>query len=232
VTGANVTITTAHGTLPRKDIVVASNAGSLSAVAGTAAAVPVAPAIPANSIILAEIYVPAGDTTINTSQITDKRVSIVIPSVGGTVLSAYKTADQTKTSDASVANDADMHIAVVANAIYSFDFMFVVTYGAGSPVQTSWTFNGPTSATGWFRGNSSQIAVQTNAADIPASNVLGSTQFDITPNSSGTNLTAGFGVAVVAGTSGNLSFAWAQSSSSGLGNTLKKGSWIRAVRLA
>lgn len=76
VTGGNVTITTAHASLPRKDIVVVSNAGAKSVTAGTAAAQPLKPAIPANSIVIAEVYVPANDTAINANQITDKRVII------------------------------------------------------------------------------------------------------------------------------------------------------------
>lgn len=79
VAAGNVTITAAHASLPRKDIVVASNAGVKSAVAGTAAAQPLKPAIPANSVVLAEVYVPALDTAIAPNQITDKRVILTIP---------------------------------------------------------------------------------------------------------------------------------------------------------
>lgn len=71
---------------PRKDIVVSDSAGTLSIVAGTpdpalpAANVgiytlePVPPNIPADSVILAEIWVPAGATEITGSEIYDKRV--------------------------------------------------------------------------------------------------------------------------------------------------------------
>jgi hypothetical protein len=79
VSSGNVTITAAHATLPRKDIIVASNAGVKSCTAGTAAAQPLKPAIPANSVVLAEVYVPALDTAINANQITDKRVLIAVP---------------------------------------------------------------------------------------------------------------------------------------------------------
>jgi hypothetical protein len=79
VSAGNVTITAAHSTLPRKDIVVVSNAGVKSATAGTAATQPLKPAIPANSVVLAEVYVPAADAAINANQITDKRVVLTIP---------------------------------------------------------------------------------------------------------------------------------------------------------
>lgn len=74
VVAGNVTITAADSTNPRFDLIVASAVGALSAVAGTAAAAPVFPAIPASSVLLGAVYVPAGDTAIEANQIVDKRV--------------------------------------------------------------------------------------------------------------------------------------------------------------
>lgn len=76
VAGGNVTITAANATNPRFDLIVASSAGALSAVAGTPAAQPTFPAIPAASVVLAVVYVPANDTAINTNQIIDKAVPV------------------------------------------------------------------------------------------------------------------------------------------------------------
>jgi hypothetical protein len=76
VTGANVTITTADSTNPRIDLITVNSSGTLAATAGSAASVPLLPAIPSTSVVLAAIYVPATDTTIATNQITDKRVFI------------------------------------------------------------------------------------------------------------------------------------------------------------
>lgn len=84
VTSGNVTITTAHATLARFDLIVVNNSGTKSAVAGTASANPAFPAVPANSVVLAAVYVPAGDTAINSNQITDKR--LVISGGGATLL--------------------------------------------------------------------------------------------------------------------------------------------------
>jgi len=79
----NITITAAHATLPRKDIIVAkvqdaqysgsTNAWSLVVVTGTANASPVAPTAPANSLLLAVIDVAANATTITNGVITDWR---------------------------------------------------------------------------------------------------------------------------------------------------------------
>lgn len=77
VTAGNVTITTAHATNPRFDLVVVSSAGVKSVTAGTAGASPVFPAIPASSVVLAAVYVPANDTAIGSTQIVDKRVPTI-----------------------------------------------------------------------------------------------------------------------------------------------------------
>jgi len=78
------TISAAHPTNPRKDIVVVRvrenaydssgvNAWDVSVVTGTAAGSPVAPSVPANCYLLATVDVPAADTAITNSQITDAR---------------------------------------------------------------------------------------------------------------------------------------------------------------
>jgi len=83
-----LTVTAADPANPRKDIVVCNSVGTLSIVAGTPEAAlpganvgvytlePEPPSIPANSIILAEIWVPAGAAAITGAEIYDKRVSI------------------------------------------------------------------------------------------------------------------------------------------------------------
>jgi hypothetical protein len=76
VTSGNVTITTADPSNPRIDLVVVNDSGTKSVTAGTPGAQPKAPDIPANSVLLAMVYVPANDTTIATNQITDKRVIV------------------------------------------------------------------------------------------------------------------------------------------------------------
>lgn len=74
VASGNVTITAADGSNARFDLVVVNNSGTKSATAGTPSSNPAFPSIPANSIVLATVYVPNSDTTIESNQITDKRV--------------------------------------------------------------------------------------------------------------------------------------------------------------
>lgn len=81
VAAADVTITTADATNPRLDLIVVTSAGALAVRAGTPAAfvegasAPKPPARTANDVVIAMVYVPAGDTAIGTSQIIDKRTS-------------------------------------------------------------------------------------------------------------------------------------------------------------
>lgn len=82
----NLAVTAAHATLARKDIVVArvkdnsegvaGDLWELAVIAGTPATAgsEVEPALPATALKLATIAVPAADTAIDNSQITDRRV--------------------------------------------------------------------------------------------------------------------------------------------------------------
>lgn len=74
VAAGTVTIGTADATNPRIDLVVVNSSGTLAVRAGTAAANPKPPARTTNDVVLAAVYVPASDTAIATSQITDLRV--------------------------------------------------------------------------------------------------------------------------------------------------------------
>jgi len=74
VNAQNATITAAHATLYRCDLVVCDYNGVVSVVAGTAASISayIAPDVPANSISLAQVTVPPAVTSIITSYIYDK----------------------------------------------------------------------------------------------------------------------------------------------------------------
>lgn len=82
ITGGNVTISAAHASQARIDLVVAATSDTLSAVAGTPAVYPKAPDIPASSVLLAMVLVPPSETAIETVNITDKRVEVYPRDVG------------------------------------------------------------------------------------------------------------------------------------------------------
>lgn len=74
--GANATITTADTSNPRIDLISYDYNGVVTVTAGTAAAAPVCPTLPANSIPLAQIYVQTSAASIGSSSIIDKRVLV------------------------------------------------------------------------------------------------------------------------------------------------------------
>lgn len=84
----SVTVPAADPTNPRIDLIVAqivdtqyggaSNTGEVVDVSGTPAASPVAPSAPANSLVLAQVYVGAGVTSITSGNITDERTRLAL----------------------------------------------------------------------------------------------------------------------------------------------------------
>jgi hypothetical protein len=87
MTSGLLTVAAADTTNPRIDLVVAyvndlgndSSASYVAIVTGTPAAVPTAPAVPANSLILAQIAVAANVTSVVAGNITDQRSYVVAP---------------------------------------------------------------------------------------------------------------------------------------------------------
>lgn len=74
VTGATVTPGAASGSNPRFDLVVSNSSGTLSVIAGTAAANPVFPAAaPGTYAVLCAVWIPTSATSITASNISDKR---------------------------------------------------------------------------------------------------------------------------------------------------------------
>lgn len=74
VAAGDVTIPAADATNPRIDLIVVDSSGAKQVRQGTAAAAPKPPARSANDVVLGAVYVPANDTSIETSKITDMRV--------------------------------------------------------------------------------------------------------------------------------------------------------------
>jgi hypothetical protein len=70
------TLANGDATLPRIDLIVADNTAQIVVVQGTAAAIPIMPALPADSVLLARIDVPWGATALTAALITDGRVLI------------------------------------------------------------------------------------------------------------------------------------------------------------
>jgi hypothetical protein len=107
-----VSITAADPTNPRIDVICvtvpdayylgASNTPILQAIAGTPAGSPSAPAIPANSLALANVAVAANATTIVNANITDGRVKFLPGGAMGRLGGSFLTADQSPIGAATV----------------------------------------------------------------------------------------------------------------------------------
>lgn len=76
VSAGTVSITTANSTNARFDLIRVNSGGTLSALAGTASSNPVFPSPASTDVVLASVYIPAGDTAINFNQIVDKKIII------------------------------------------------------------------------------------------------------------------------------------------------------------
>ena len=152
--GATITLTAQDATNPRVDIIVITSGGSVSAVAGTPAALtattgPVPPTPSSTQLEIARIYVPKSGTALTSASITDRRLSVVSPlNINGRV-QKYKTATQTFTTDTTYANitasSGNMAFAINANEVWSVKFMLSFSYGGTGGVKLQLT--GPAAPT-------------------------------------------------------------------------------------
>lgn len=99
VAAGNGTITAADSSNPRLDLVVINSAGAIAVRAGTPNANPKPPARTANDVVLAVVWVPANDTTINGNQITDLRI---LRTQGPITLYKTTAAEATNTTAAAI----------------------------------------------------------------------------------------------------------------------------------
>lgn len=177
VSSGNVTITTANAIYPRIDIVVVNSSGTKSVTAGAATTVnTVMPAIPASSVILAAVYVPANDTAIATAQITDKKVPV--QSSGRMLLEShtaassstldFTTRNQNGFSGATFQSDYRMYEVVLDELIPSTntDLLVTASTNGGSSYLASTTYRYCNRSAG------SDAAVQTTSSNGDSSIIL------------------------------------------------------------
>jgi hypothetical protein len=221
VTGGNLTMTAAHATLKRFDLITVNNAGTKAYTAGTAASTPVFPAIPANSVVLAAIYIPANDNIINTAQIIDKRITVQTPSASAGWTTVSKTADQTKVSDTTLADDTVLKFTMAASTKYRIRGEIWVVGNATADFK--YGFAGPASPTvvAMRRANGPDVTAYTDVVPDVAYPTA------ITINLSGVEGGAlRFSAIVHNVNAGTFSFQWAQAVSNAGNTTVHAGSYI------
>lgn len=136
-----------------------------------------------------------------------------------------KASDQNKASDTVVANDSALVMAVGTSQTWEWRARIFVAVGAGG-LQYRWDV--PASATGDYFV---QSALGSAGAAIfkDEAQAYGSLKSQAGAIADGGHF---FGILTTAGTSGNLSFAWAQNSSNVANTTIKAGSYIIARRIS
>jgi hypothetical protein len=95
---ADKAVTAANGSNPRFDLVTVNSSGTAIVTAGTAAAQPVLPGIPASSVLIAGLYIPTSDNVHQDAQLNDKRILI---------------ADRARAREVSTATTLDWSYSVV-----------------------------------------------------------------------------------------------------------------------
>lgn len=163
VAAGNVTMPSADGTHPMWVLISVSSAGTKTATAGTAAAAPLLPAIPANHVALAAVWWPASDTTVASSQITDKRA--ILPPLHGWEPWGYGLRawayDVAAAYDTSAPASGEINLIKVWNPIaQSVEYIDIIVRTAGSGLTSSQNYAGIYDMTGARLG---QTADQTTA---------------------------------------------------------------------
>lgn len=126
----NVIISAANATNPRRDLIVArirdaaysgaTNTFAIEVVTGTAAASPVDPATPANSLLLARVSVAANATTITTANIADLRTRTSALGAPSTCTSSTRPASP---SIGSVIYETDTASLAVFNSSSAWEYV-------------------------------------------------------------------------------------------------------------
>ena len=223
VTGGNVTMTAAHATNPRIDLITVNDSGTKAYTAGTAASDPAPPAIPASSVVLAAIYVPANDNVINSNQITDKRAMLFV-STASSLLTARTTGDDTNSSSQTPADDDELIVAIAANAILAFDISVQFTEATNANV--SYNIGTPSGGSKVFHHEFRRASDGTvDATAMAQTGVQSNINIDAGAGGSYCHI---WGVVTNGSTAGNVKLQWARGQAAG-SVTRKSGSYMTAV---
>ena len=149
-------------------------------------------------------------------------------------IAVIKPANTSRNTTTTVTSDPDLTLPLAASSTY--DIRMLVNYdgGATGASDIKWTFTVPAGATGIYVAAHQNIsgvyagAFVNNWTDGPG---LSATQANT--NGLGNNLGIFFnGILAVAGTAGNLTFQWAQNTSSGTNTRVFAQSYMVAQRIA
>ena len=179
----------------RRDIVVCSTTGTVSIVAGTPTTEtavpwtttslynpPVKPSIPANSVLLAEIYIPGGGGTIASGWITDKTtITAVLSSAWPEGLVRLNSLSQMRPPDSSVSFNSQ-RLANLLNGASTQDAAAMGQLGAWIPDVNTWTLS----------TNTTTIASTMNGLGVSVQTTVTGSTINTTPSTVTVGNTSGF----------------------------------------
>lgn len=214
-----VTLDAAHATLARIDLVVVriqdsqysggSNTATIEKVTGTPAGSPTVPTAPANSLILAQIAVAAAVTTINNSNITDRRVFLLDAN------EIRKTADESIASLGSLQDDDQLSLTVNAlNLRFRLELFLRYNSPAAAGIQIG--FTGPTGAAITWLDVFGRTPVNALATGFSLGTTTGAEQ--------GAYIVGTF---LMGTTPGKLTLQWGQQASNASSTFVRANSWLR-----
>jgi len=188
----SIAIAAADPTNPRIDIVCVNTSGAVvsssedASCKGIAAGSPVAPSTPAGYVELAQVSIPATDTTIEGGQLTDSRTLI------GTVLASLVALD---TAIDTVSGDLTTHVADTGAHLPTAS---IAETNTGTLTTKAVT---PDSLAGSYAGTKSMVLIAVApATDVAAAN--GVMFVPVPPALSGMNLVSANAIVNTAGTTG------------------------------
>lgn len=152
-------------------------------------------------------------------------------------LTAYKPSDTSRANTSTLANDPDLFISPVANAVYAVQAWLITEGGTVGDMKVGFAW--PAGATfPW-----GIITYPTNVGSAPISSAVfmgafgaptsGSSNFGIGGTGAGAqNFVPIVGMLTMGNTAGSLNLQWAQSTSDGTAAIMKAGSVLIATRLS
>lgn len=216
----------ADALLDRLDLVVAYNDGTCVALAGTSDAAPLPPLPDTDSVALAQVTIPAGDTAITNGQIVDKRVFVDSPLAASPWIVASATTDLARTSNATLTIDPILQLAVTNGGTYRVKMSVWWTlpatnitaglkYGLTAPTLTRATgFHGLAYPGTGSLGHSNLLATQLNNTTLATA----------TGNAVEALMQAEF--FLLAAATGTVGITWSQNAANALPLTRRKGSLL------
>ena len=138
-------------------------------------------------------------------------------------LCAVKSADESVTSSTTLQDDDDLQITLAANSDYEIEYMVFVQSASATPdFKYQWT-----EPDGVYRGVATTTAV-TSVSIFDESTAASTLSLD----ANAIEFMKGTIVIETAGAGGTFKLEWAQDTSDATATTVKKGSWMKATKLA